>query len=209
MESQSETVSKDAGANKVFAVYLSVLGIVGVVLIVLTVVYGWGFWGYFGGGILALAGFGGLISMLATGGMGKLNCPACGAELEVMHISIHRYLECKNCGRWLEGAQTMNLVAQDHVADYPVFKTPMPKEEIVWPEGCPVCSRPATRTVKLEWDLSSVNLAVVKVTKVRTIEAPCCDEHKDGVALDGYGETATIGFRSYSYMEKFRELNGL
>ncbi|HJL47668.1 MAG TPA: hypothetical protein RMG45_17570, partial [Polyangiaceae bacterium LLY-WYZ-15_(1-7)] len=98
----SSSIAADPKRNRFFAIYLSSLAVLGLGLIWAGATLGWGGWAYGLGGFLLVAGAGGGISMLVTGGAGKVSCPRCGHASEVLHISQERVLECAGCGEWLE-----------------------------------------------------------------------------------------------------------
>jgi hypothetical protein len=202
----------DRSKNKGMLIYFAVLGIAGLVVVILTIVKSWGFWGWFGGVLLLFTSLGSVGSMAKTGGAGLATCPRCGHANPVLHVTMHRYLCCAGCQTWLEGSTTSNPVADDHVASYAVFDLELP-ESVVWPEGCPVCRGPVTRTHELEGtdvvgDVFAM-VAPVAIQKVIKLEAPCCDQHDDGVGLRREGGQAIISFRSMSYCRRFMVANEL
>jgi hypothetical protein len=203
-------VQTDKKKNRFLTIYLSGLAVAGITLFVLTYLFAWGFWGWFGGGFLLVAGAGGIAGMLKTGGAGKLACPACLGELKVLHISEQRTMPCPRCKTYLEGAEKMILVPKHRVAQTPVFEAPLP-EAFAWPEGCPTCGEPATRTVKVEGmslgGSMAMLMAPVALARVSKVDAPCCDKHKNGVALYRSGGGTIVAFRSYAYWWQFCGLN--
>lgn len=210
-------VQADPSRNKFFAIYLSSIGVLGIGLIVAAVLAGWGAWAYMLGGILALSGIGGGISMLVTGGAGTVACPKCGHGNEVLHISQGRILECAGCGEWLEGSREMAPVAADHVHSFPVFTCPMPEHGLQWVQQsgvliCPCCGQSSSGMKTIE-GTSAVGSAAamvspISVQRVVKLQVPVCPEHDDGVAVyidDG----KKLGFRSIYYMRLFRQANGV
>lgn len=196
--------------NKAFALYFVGLTIAGLVILGLGWTLRWGFWGWFGGGLLVFTGLASLASMAKTGGAGLARCPICGHAAEVLHVTEHRYLCCPGCQTWLEGATTMQVVADDHVADYPCFRVELP-ETFTWPPGCPRCGAPSTRSVALEGtdaigDVFSL-VAPISIQRVSKLAAPACDQHDDGVAIHREGSTVIIGFRSLAYWRRFMATN--
>jgi hypothetical protein len=209
-ENAAATVTQDAEENRFYTIYLGILALLGIGLCVLSYVYEWGFWGWFGGIFLLVAGGGGMLSMAKTGGVGKVECPACGGAFSVLHISMHRTVSCPHCHTYVEGAETMQVVPADRVAADPVFEAPLPKG-FEWPKGCPVCNGPVTHTKKVEGMSVGGGLAMVAapvgVARVSAVQAPCCDEHEDGVVLYRRASGTLIGFRSHAYWKRFCELN--
>ncbi len=213
----SAAVQADPSKNKFFAIYLTSIGILGVGLIVAGVLLGWGAWVYLVGGILALSGIGGGISMLVTGGAGTVACPKCGHANEVLHIAQGRILQCQGCGEWLEGSREMAPVAPDHVHSFPVFTAPMPEQGPQWvAQGgvviCPCCGQPSSgmKTIEGTSALGSAAAMVspISVQRVVKLQVPVCPQHDDGVAVY-IDEGKKLGFRSIHYMRLFRQANGL
>lgn len=204
------TVEQNRERNLGFVIYLSFLAVAGVVIMVLGHLYGWGFWGWFGGGLLVFAGIGGLAGMWMTGGAGTVACPVCQHPIDVLHISEHRVIPCPSCGTYLEGAEHMAPVADDKIADLPAFHAPLPAH-IDWPDGCPVCRKPATRTVRVEGTSDAGALAglmlPVSFHRVDRLDVPHCDEHDNGASLRITDAGTVISFRSYSYWRDFRANN--
>ncbi len=208
----STDVQIDRGKNKGFLVYFTVLGVAGVVILIFTITQGWGFWGWFGSVLLLFTSLGSIASMAKTGGAGLATCPSCGHANPVLHVTHHRYLSCAGCKTWLEGATQMQVVPEDHVASFPAFDLGLP-EAFRWPEGCPVCGGAVTRTLEIEGtdvlgDVAAM-VAPVSVQKVVKIQAPCCDQHGDGVAVRREGGQSIISFRSLAYWRRFMDANGL
>jgi endogenous inhibitor of DNA gyrase (YacG/DUF329 family) len=209
---QSSDVHIDRGRNKGMLIYFAVLGIAGVVLIVLTVMKDWGFWGWFGAVLLLFTSLASVGSMAKTGGAGLAPCPRCGHANPVLHVTMHRYLCCAGCQTWLEGSTTTREVADDHVASYPVFDADLP-EPIIWPDGCPVCGGPVTRTREIEGTSALGDvvgmIAPVSIQKVLKLQVPACEQHDDGVGLCHEGGNGIISFRSMSYWKRFMAANSL
>lgn len=208
----SARVQIDRRKNKGMLIYFAVLGVAGTVILILTVTRDWGFWGWFGGVLLLFTCVGSVASMAKTGGAGLAGCPRCGHANPVLHVTEHRYLSCEGCKTWLEGATEMRVVADDHLASFPAFDLVLP-ESFTWPEGCPVCSGPVTRTVEVEGtdvmaDVAGL-VAPVVVQKVVKIQVPCCDQHDDGVAPRREGGQSIVSFRSLSYWRRFMAANDL
>jgi endogenous inhibitor of DNA gyrase (YacG/DUF329 family) len=208
----SSTVQIDRSRNKSMLIYFAVLGVAGLVIVIFTVLRDWGFWGWFGGVLLLFTAVASVASMAKTGGAGLANCPSCGYATEVLHVTMHRYLCCAGCQTWLHGSTTTEAVPEDHVASHPAFDLELPTS-IIWPEGCPVCGGAVTRTRELEGtdgvgDAFGM-VAPVSIQRVSKIEAPCCEQHDDGVGLHREGSLAIISFRSLSYWRRFMSANGL
>jgi endogenous inhibitor of DNA gyrase (YacG/DUF329 family) len=205
-------VQIDRSKNKDMLIYFAVLGIGGLVIVIFTVIRGWGFWGWFGGGLLLFTALASMGSMAKTGGAGLANCPNCGYATPVLHVTMHRYLCCAGCQTWLHGSTTTEVVPEDHVATYAAFDLELPAS-IIWPEGCPLCGGAVTRALELEGtDVvgdAFAMVAPVAIQKVSKLEAPCCDQHDDGVALRREGGLAVVSFRSLSYWRRFMLANGL
>ncbi|NOY90038.1 MAG: hypothetical protein GXP55_02430 [Deltaproteobacteria bacterium] len=216
MSTEATAVSTDAGKDKAVSIYLGVLGLVGVGLIVATVMFDWGGYGYAGGAFLVFAGFGGLAGKSMQGGFGEAPCPSCGQALKFQFTKMARTMQCDGCGAWSEGTETMALVPNERIADFPVFTTPMPEAGIAWPLGadqtpiCPMCDRAATGFRKIEGSdalgATAALVAPVSVRKVHSIEVPICSDH-DGVALLVAGSELKLGFRSRSYQLRFEADN--
>jgi hypothetical protein len=219
--SSPATVQVDQKRNRFFIIYLSAWILAAAVLFTLTAVLGWGFYGWAGGGFCLLVGLGGLGGMAKTGGAGKLACPKCQHEIEVLHISTKRVMPCPSCATWLEGAESMAPVPQDRVCaegDGQPFVAPL-LEGAQWPEACPLCGGAATRRVKVEGAPGAAGALVasqvvgVGVYKRYTIEVPACSAHDaPGVAIAGIThDRAPVGvaFGSFGYWRKFCEKNGL
>ena len=208
-------MQSDPKRNRFLAIYLTSLALVGIGLIAAGAVLGLGGWTYGLGGLLLVAGGGGGITMLATGGAGKVSCPRCVFENEVLHLSVARTIECGGCGEWLEGAREMTVVSPDHVAKHPTFTCPLPAEPLQWVhrEGVPLCPTSGspslnTKTIEGRSALGSFAAVVAPVSVVRVVklDVPVCPKHDDGVALS-LGETKALAFRSLHYMRLFRKLN--
>lgn len=205
-------VTADSGTNRFYGWYLGGLAVVGTLLIILGVKDVLGIWAAWVGGFLVLSGVSGILGMLKTGGAGKLACPSCGASIEVLHISEARVIRCSGCGVFLEGAKQMQVVPPDRIDRHTVFQARLP-EPFVWPEGCPVCGGPTTRTVPVE-GMSGVGhlarmVSPVSVVRVSKVNAPCCEAHADGVGISRDGDQTVIGFRSIAYWRRFCEANGI
>jgi len=208
----STEVQIDRSKNKGMLVYFAVLGAAGIAVLILTVTKQWGFWGWFGGALLLFTCVASIASMRMTGGAGLATCPQCGRASSVLHVTQHRYLCCAGCKTWLEGSTQMQVVPDDHVASFPAFDLVLP-ESYTWPDGCPVCSGPVTRTVELEGtdvmaDVAGM-VAPVMIQKVVKIQAPCCSQHDDGVAVRREGGHAIVSFRSLGFWRRFMTSNDL
>ncbi|MFV8755698.1 hypothetical protein ACNOYE_34540 [Nannocystaceae bacterium ST9] len=211
--SDSTSVEIHGARNKGMAIYLGTLALAGVTIFALTAHFEWGFAGWMGGSLLLLAGLGGIAGMAKTGGAGLATCPKCGHANPVLHVSEHRYLCCAGCKTWLEGSTQTHVVADDHVAKYPAFQLALASPQLAWPEGCPVCGGPVTRHVEIEGtdvigDVFAM-VAPVSVQKVSKLQAPCCDQHADGVAVHREGGEVIVGFRSLAYWRRFMAINDL
>jgi hypothetical protein len=205
-------VQIDRKRNKGMLIYFAVLGVAGLGVVIATVMRDWGFWGWFGGVLLLFTAAASVGSMAKTGGAGLAICPRCGHPNPVLHVTMHRYLCCAGCQTWLEGSTTSNAVLDDHVASFPAFDLELPSP-IVWPEGCPVCGHPVTRTREIEGtDVvgdAFAMVAPVAIQKVIKLEVPCCEQHEDGVAIHREGGLGIISFRSLSYWRRFMSANAL
>lgn len=211
-ESGGTKVEIDRGRNEGFAIYFAVLTLAGIGLMVGAALRDWGFWGWFGGGLLIFTGLASFFGMAKTGGAGLGRCPKCNHAIDVMHVTEHRYLCCPGCDTWLAGAGTMQVVADDHVASYPAFEVELPPTHR-WPDGCPVCRGPITRSIDVEGtdmvgDVFAM-VAPVAIQRVSKVGAPACEQHADGVALLREGSRVIIRFRSLAYLRAFMALNQL
>lgn len=210
-EHHAAEVETDFEINKGFLIYFAVLSIAGATILVLTIVKGWGFWGWFGAVFLLIAGVGGGLGMVQSGGAGKVACPACGHSNAVLHINRERVMQCSGCRAWLEGSTQMLVCPDDRITDTPSFETALPKD-IRWPEGCPTCGEPCTRTMKVQGtsmagDMTAM-VAPVSVQRVTKVQVPCCDQHDDGgVWVFRRGSESFICFRSLAYCRAFERLN--
>lgn len=214
-------VQVDSKRNRFFIFYLSAWVVVAIVLFALTATFDWGFYGWAGGGFCLLVGVAGLGGLAKTGGAGKLACPVCRHELEVLHIATRRVMPCPSCGTWLEGAESMAVVPPDRVfaeTDGQPFVAPL-LEGARWPELCPLCLGPATRWVKVEGTTGAAGAVVsaqivgVGVYRSHTVHVPACGAHEaPGVGIASVThDRAPVGvsFRSFPYWRAFCELNGL
>ena len=203
-------VASDATKNKHLAIYFAVLAAAGTALLVAAALADWGFWGYFGGGLLLFAGVASLASQRVIGGAGVGTCPACAQTFPVMNIGMRRVVPCPHCHQWLHGAKTMSVVPAAHVEQLAVFEAPLP-ERFGWPDGCPVCERPTTRTVKVSGvdaiGSTIASIAPIGVHRVSSVDAPACEVHGDGVGLWRRGAKTFIGFRRLAYWAAFCERN--
>lgn len=219
--SSPATVQVDRKRNRFFIVYLSAWIVVAAVLFTLTSLFDWGFYGWFGGGLSLLVGVGGLGGMAKTGGAGKLACPACRHEIEVLHISEKRVIPCPSCGTWLEGAESMAPVPPDRVCmegEGQPFVAPL-VDGARWPEACPLCRAPAVRWVQVEGApgvataVMASQIVGVGVYQKHTIHVPACAAHDaPGVGISSVTHPqARIGvsFRSFASWRAFCEQNGL
>lgn len=210
-------MSSPVKANRAETLWLLVwmmgLNAAGLALAVVSWALDFGFLGYMFASILMLTGILGAGSLLATGGSWQVSCPACGQSIGSLQLD-QRFLRtqpkifaCPHCGSWSHGVRAIELVPPDYVHPTPVFDAPLP-ETFSWPSGCPVCRQAATAKVRLEGH-DAVGVAVTSVTggvrRVVVIEAPCCDQHQDGVSV-GRGEKGDrIRFRSFDYWRRWVE----
>jgi len=216
MNVPAPAIQNDANKNRMMLIYLATLCAVGIGLVAANAAFEVGGWVYGLGGFLVVAGLGGLAGMNKGGGFGVAPCPGCGAELSFQLTNQFRTMECNCCGTWSEGNETMTTVPDDRVADHCAFTVNMPDECVRWPGGdrpvCPVCHDPAVRMDKIEGcdalGTTAALLSPIAVQRVRSIEAPRCAQHTDGVALFVAGSKVTLGFRSRAYHLEFCQLNG-
>lgn len=210
-------VVKDTGRTIMMALVLGTTGIVGLALGVAGYFFEWGFCAYTPAFVLVLGGFAGMISMFTRGGVWKGSCPSCGATLrgETGETVVDdKMLCCPSCSTWVMGKTELEVVPDDHVHEFPVFRAPL-REPIHWPDGCPVCGGEVTRTVKVEGrsalGTAAAVVAPVSVQRVLVIQAPACDAHDDGVwaSRDGEDEDTSdeVAFRSFEYFRRFVAMN--
>lgn len=215
------TVQTDQKRNRFFIVYLSAWIVAAAILFTLTAVLGWGFYGWMGGALCLFVGVAGLGSIAKTGGAGKIACPGCRHEIEVLHISTRRVIPCPSCGMWLEGAESMTPVPPDRVCaegDGQPFVAPL-VEGARWPQACPLCSAPATRRVKVEGAPGAAGAMLMSqvagagVYRTFTIDVPACSAHDDpgvGVAAVTHDRAPVgVAFRSFAAWRAFCGSNGL
>jgi hypothetical protein len=211
----AQNVQFDPEKAKKMTIYFAAVTAVGVAIIVLTVMQGWGFMGYLGGGVLLVSGAGGYAGLKATGGVGKVTCPKCQVQTEVMQLKVHRYLACPGCNTWLEGAMDMKPVAAGHIAPNPTFSTPLPTGEVTWPKAAdgsfrnPSGSdRNCTELKEIEGTRSSALalVAPVSVQRVLKLQVPwrADDDNAVWLSLD---PVPTIAFRSFDYLQAFKRVN--
>lgn len=219
--SSPATVHVDRKRNRFFIVYLSAWIVIAAVLFTLTALFDWGFYGWFGGGLSLLVGVGGLGGMAKTGGAGKIACPSCQHEIEVLHISVKRVIPCPSCGTWLEGAESMGPVPLDRVCpegEGEPFVAPL-VDGARWPEVCPLCRGPAMRWVKVTGAPGAAGAVLasqmvgVGAYAQYTIQVPACGVHDaPGVGISHITHPQArvgVSFRSFGYWRAFCELNGL
>lgn len=208
-------VQFDPEKARQMTIYFAVVAALGVGIIVLTAMRGWGFMGYLGGGVLLLGGGGGFAGLKATGGVGKVTCPKCQTQTEVMQLKVHRYLSCPDCQTWLEGALEMKPVQSGHIAPKPTFTVPVPTGALIWPKEKDGNLRnpsgselPCTELREIEG--SRVNplamVAPVSVSRVVKVQAPWRKDDPDGVWLH-IDPVPTLAFRSFDYMVAFKRVN--
>ena len=157
---------------------------------------------------------------------GRASCPGCGAEVQGLDAKVaFRAVACKGCGRYVAcRSGELSMVADDFVADSPIFLAPLP-QNVAWPPLCCACGAPSTRLVAVEHQESQAgrNLALgaaglaVGVLAVRTgggksfrVEIPHCDAHSDGAKLDTT-DSSTSGLemkvRSYAFWRELKDRN--
>jgi hypothetical protein len=153
--------------------------------------------------------------MKAGGGVGKVTCPNCQAQSEVMELNTHRYLECSGCKTWLEGALEMKPVMAGHVAPSPMFTSPVPEGEVNWPRSPDGSLRnpsgsdlPCTELKEEEATRVSAlaMVAPVSVQRVFKLHVPWRADDDTGVWLR-IDQVPTLAFRSYDYMLAFKRVN--
>lgn len=208
-------VIRDASGTRMRTIILGVMGVAGIGIMLGGYFFEWGFCGYTPGFIALVAGFGGAISMNATGGTWKAACPSCGSELkwEAGDAAFNqaKLKCCGECGTWVHGTDSLSPVEPGYVHSEPVFTAPV-GDTFQWPEGCPVCGQPTTRTIKVEGrsglGSAAVMVAGAGVQRVSVYQVPACAEHDDGVWASRDGEHGDeLWFRSFDYHQAFRELN--
>lgn len=215
------TVAIDQKRNRFFIVYLGAWIVAAALLFTLTAVLGWGFYGWMGGALCLLVGLGGLGGLAKTGGAGKVPCPNCRHEIEVLHVATRRVIPCPSCGLWLEGAESMTPVPPDRVcaeADGQPFVAPL-LEGARWPQACPLCAAPAMRWVRIQGSpgaasaMQTAQVVGVGVHRTYTIDVPACSAHADpGVGIVAVTHERTpvgVAFRSFAAWRAFCEWNGL
>lgn len=196
----SSEVETDYAKNKFFVYYFVFWGVVSIALFACSWYFSWGFWGWFGAVFALMVAAGGAGGMAKTGGAGVLACPACGEQVKVLHISEHRVIRCDSCKAWLEGAERMNVVPDDRIADHPAFRTYLPRSH-AWPPGCVHCQAPATRELEVE----STSSATGTYSKV---SVPFCDAHDgNSIFIERESRGTFISFASLDYYRKFKQLN--
>lgn len=179
----------------------------------------WGFLAMFWTGVLAIIGVGWIVGLLRGGGVATAKCPHCGARLEFTHIASSRTEQCEHCGEWCAGTKHMVPLAPDHIAEIPVFPTPLPEGPPRWLIAeagllrCPMCAAPSTRMIAVQ--ATSVlgdafaALSPISVQRVHSLRVPACPDHDDGVMLDMDEDDRSLLllFRSYAYYREFVGLN--
>ena len=169
-------------------------------------------------GILALILFG-----RAIAGSGVAPCPGCGARITGLSTKSNDGVHCTGCKKFSEGKEgNLQMTPESRVADTPLFSTALP-DSFTWPEGCCVCTKPATQREPISISLPSAPSAAkaIGVTAITggvlaqtaggtkyTVQIPHCGDHKDGASLGALsGARVRILFRSYPYLRSFCELN--
>lgn len=211
----SSNVSIDPAKAKKLTVYFIGVSAAGLALIVLAAILHWGFIGFLAGALLLLGGVGGFAGMKATGGVGRVACPQCHHESEVMQLNVHRYLCCPGCGTWLEGARTMTRVGPGHIAPKPTFTVAVPEGPVRWPtapdggflnpSGNPR-SCPELRTIEGRRTPVLGLVAPVRVARVLRLEAPFLKDDPEAVWLQ-LDPVPTLAFRSFDYVAAFKAAN--
>ena len=193
-------VETDYAKNKFFMIYFIVWGVIAIALFVCSYMFEWGFWGWFGGVFAVMVAAGGAGGMAKTGGAGLVNCPACGEQNKILHISEHRIMQCESCRAWIEGAEAMGVVPEDRITDHPAFRTYLPQRHR-WPEGCAFCGQTATQELEVE-SSESITGKYVKVG------VPFCDLH-DGsrVYISTEVGGSYISFCNLQYFRDFKAMN--
>jgi len=211
MNEKSTELTAAPTANKAMAIYLAALGVAGVALIILTVAKKWGYYGYLGGGMLALAGFGGMVGVKKQGGFGIVACPQCGNQGQIQFTKVHRTLQCAGCNTWLHGAETMTVVPATHQGAAFEFWARVPTSPHLG-DTCGACSAPATRRVTVQATSGAATAVVLGAGIVTTykLEVPACSLHDEPVGLITDGESASklaIGFNGLAAWQAFVERN--
>ena len=170
-------------------------------------------------GIVTLVVFG---YGMATAGV--VACPACGKTITAVDTGRNSGVLCPHCEVFLSGERGMlDRTPATYVARSAVFGSFLPNQ-IVWPPGCCVCEQPATRMIESklvdekpgspgrDMAVGIASLGVLKAVDrtTYTIQAPHCDQHRDGVELVSPKDieiSVAIAFRSYGYYVKFRDAN--
>ncbi|MFO0744654.1 MAG: hypothetical protein U1F43_03135 [Myxococcota bacterium] len=209
-------VQADPAKAKKMTIYFIAVSLAGAALITASAVLGWGFIGFAGGGVMLLGGVGGFFGLKATGGVGRVTCPRCQHESEVMQLDVHRYLCCPGCSTWLEGARAMKPVEAGHIAPTPTFTVPVPDGPVRWPEaagggflnpsGSPLpCLE--LRTIEGRRTPTIGLVAPVRVSRVVRLEAPWKKDDPEAVSLR-LDPVPTLAFRSFDYLQAFKAANG-
>ena len=114
------------------------------------------------------------------------------------------------------------------VLEKPVLRAPL-AEKVMWPDGCVVCGSPATRTLIARGESSKavsnlltsavglglagtvgVGFGADRGKTVVTLDAPHCQDHEGGVAVDfSLGGSPRIVYRAVDRFRAFCEKNGV
>lgn len=209
-------VTADTRRTKMMMVYLGIVGVLGVATIAVTVVAELGYYGYLVGGILLLAGVGGLGGLRASGGAWMAACPSCGATItsgelgDALKQNDAKVVCCPKCGAYARGTEALVVVEAGYVHPSPVFEAPLP-ERFAWPAGCQACGGHATRSVRVEGRSFAGQMAGVVggVAMVSSVDVPVCDAHTfDPVWLVRKPGGTVISFRAIELWRRFRAQNG-
>lgn len=210
-------VIADKQQTKNILIYLGALSLIGTGAITASALGVIGSFGYYVGGLLLLAGLGGLGGLRAAGGAWKAECPSCqalitSAELDNgLQLLQEKVVRCAKCGTYVRGTDSLEVVEDGYVHATPVFEVPLPKQ-FQWPTGCQVCSAPATRTVHVEGKSFAGQMTDVVggISIVSSVDVPVCDAHtQEPVWLTRTPKGAVISFRSFNVWKYFRVKNEL
>ncbi len=156
-------------------------------------------------------------------------CLACGALVEEVSSAFHSIdvIPCASCHRFLLVNEngTVELIAEDEVADVGVFKTLFP-DNVTWPSGCMFCGNKVTQTCELLLEIPKQGAAVASVIgqavaleigggfscredRQYRIDVPHCEAHRDGVVLINECGRPILGFRSLPRFRAFCKANEL
>ena len=138
-------------------------------------------------------------------------CPRCGTPISGLSSGKNDPVACPACPIYVAGDRGKIAEAEeDAVSSEPVFRSPLP-EGAVMPDSCCVCGRPATGRQKLKLvDTAHRDPSGTKPSTVLAeVQAPHCRDHPSAARLESVGGAPFIVFRSYRYLQAFRDANGI